>query len=102
MTSLPNNGLRWMCPLHPDPVLEEKLLPAAAGPDSLLPLLTQRVRLHNLFSGKKVDQRTVQLDFMTKARSGRCSSEPAAASAAGDGRRRTAPHLTVPNAVKQM
>lgn len=95
LTSVPSNGLRWMCPLHPDPVLEERVLDHGSAPDCQ-PLLSQRVRLYNLFSGKKVNQKTVQLSFMQKAKDEAARLKDQVF---------VVPHekrVQVPNAVKQM
>ena len=65
LTAAPTSS--WMCPLHPDPVAEAKLLPPA-------PLLTQRLALHRALHARKLDHLTVQLDFVRKAAAERASS----------------------------
>lgn len=66
LTSLPPSHLRWCCPLHPQPLLEEKLLHQ--------PLLSRRIALWNNCTSK-LDSLSVKLDFISKVKSGKFKPE---------------------------
>lgn len=67
MTALPPSHLRWCCPLHPQPLLEEKTLNQ--------PLLSRRIALWNTCNSK-LDSLSVKLDFISKVKSGKSKPDP--------------------------
>ena len=101
LTSIPPSHITWMCPLHPDPVLEYKVLKGKKEEEkeeeeeAETPLLSQRIQLHSMFSTKRVNHSVVQLDFLSKIkeRSEKAMNTPPTIN------RRT---ISVPNEVKDL
>ena len=79
LTVIPSPNTSWMCPLHPDYILETKVLMAPKQnkeeeasfkevDEEATPLLSQRIKLHSSFSAKKVNHAAVQLNFLQKVK----------------------------------
>ena len=89
LTALPPSHLHWCCPLHPQPLLEEKLLNQ--------PLLSRRIALWDACSSK-LDSLSVKLDFISKVKSEASKSPSAAPYAIPSSRRVT----RIPDAIRAM
>lgn len=89
LTALPPSHLHWCCPLHPQPLLEEKLLNQ--------PLLSRRIALWNACSSK-LDSLSVKLDFISKVKSQASKSSSTAPYSIPSSRRVT----RIPDAIRAM
>jgi len=69
LTTVPSHTTRWMCPLHPEPLLEQKLLSKTSEEEEETdyPLVSQRLLLKTSFSGKSVSQVSIT-DFIGRIR----------------------------------
>lgn len=93
LTTMPSPAVKWMCPLHVERVIEEKLLPGE-------PLLSQRLKLHSELSEKRIDHMAVQVDFLAKVKSS-CTESDDEETAEEAAKWRTK-KLNVPKAIKDL
>ncbi|XP_046474541.1 PHD finger protein 12 isoform X3 [Neodiprion pinetum] len=58
LTAFPKG--RWMCPNHPNHFIDQNLLPSCGA--------TERLKLWDKYASKRLDQQSVKLEFLRKAR----------------------------------